>query len=100
MLAANPHAAVWLMSTPNGRQGFFYNEWTQGGSGWTRIEIPATRCPRISAKFLDGERTNMPDPIFRQEYLCEFLAADFAYFDTELVDKAFQPRDENGDLLS
>ena len=47
MVAVNPDAAIWLMFTPNGRQGFFYDEWSQGGPGWTRVEAPATHCPRI-----------------------------------------------------
>ena len=32
--------------------------------------------------------------MFRQEYLCEFLAADHAYFDPEAVADAFRPRSE------
>ena len=90
MVAANPHAAIWLISTPNGRQGFFYDEWSQGGPEWTRVETPATQCPRIRPEFLDEERRHLTDQKFRQEYLCEFLAADFAYFDPEAIDDAFK----------
>ena len=90
MVAANPAAAIWLMSTPNGRQGFFYDEWTQGGPQWTRVEAPATTCPRIRPAFLDEERTHMTDQTFRQDYLCEFIAADYAYFDPEAIDDAFR----------
>jgi hypothetical protein len=25
---------LWLMSTPNGQRGFFYNEWMDGGDRW------------------------------------------------------------------
>jgi hypothetical protein len=92
MIAANSHAAIWLMSTPNGRQGFFYDEWTHGGPEWTRVETPATRCPRIRPGFLDEERRHLSDQTFRQEYLCEFVAADYAYFDPEAIDDAFRPR--------
>ena len=95
MVAANADAAIWLMSTPNGRQGFFYDEWSQGGpSAWTRIETPATQCPRIRPEFLAEERRHITDQMFRQEYLCEFLAADHAYFDPEAVADAFRPRSE------
>ena len=90
MIAANPRAAIWLMSTPNGRQGFFHGEWTQGGPGWIRIEAPATRCPRIRPEFLEEERRHLADQKFRQEYLCEFIAADHAYFDPEAIDDAFR----------
>ncbi len=90
MVAANPRAAIWLMSTPNGRQGFFYDEWTNGGAAWTRIEAPATQCSRIRSEFLAEERRTLLDQTFRQEYLCEFVAADFAYFDPEAIDDAFR----------
>src|SRR5262249_48133394 len=90
MVATNENAAIWLMSTPNGRQGFFYDEWVRPDSEWPRIEAPATTCPRISAKFLKEERDHTPDQSFRSEYLCEFVAADFAYFDPEAVADAFR----------
>ena len=28
---------LWLMSTPNGKRGFFYEEWANGGERWTRV---------------------------------------------------------------
>jgi Terminase large subunit, T4likevirus-type, N-terminal len=40
MIAANPDAAIWLMSTPNGRQGFFYDEWAMGGPECKRTANP------------------------------------------------------------
>ena len=96
MVAANPDAAIWLMSTPNGRQGFFYDEWSQGGPEWKRVEAPATQCPRIRPGFLEEERRHLADQVFRQEYLCEFLAADFAYFDPESIEHAFRPQPAEG----
>ena len=90
MTATNADAAIWLMSTPNGRQGFFYHEWAQGGPIWTRIEAPATQCPRIRPEYLERERGHTPEQFFRQEYLCEFVAADHAYFDPDAIDDAFQ----------
>ena len=90
MIAANADACIWLMSTPNGRQGFFYDEWQNGGPEWTRVEAPATQCPRIRPEFLEAERCHMPDQKFRQEYLCEFTAADHAYFDPDAIDAAFR----------
>jgi hypothetical protein len=92
VIATNERAAIWLMSTPNGRQGFFYEEWVRPDSNWTRIEAPATTCPRISAEYLEEERQHHPDQHFRQEYLCEFVSADFAYFDPEAVADAFRKR--------
>jgi hypothetical protein len=80
--------ALWLMSTPFGKRGFFYEAWHGGDSDWERIRVPATECPRIPAKFLDEERKTMGERWFRQEYLCEFTDAVSAVFDRDLVEKA------------
>ncbi len=62
-----------LLTTPHGKRGHFHEAWTQGGDEWTRIEVPAQDCPRISAGFLEGEKLALGEWGFRQEYQCEFL---------------------------
>ena len=76
--------SLWLMSTPNGRSGFFFREWT-GPSPWLRVTATAAECPRIPAEFLEQERATMPDEMYRQEYGCEFLAGDGALFDEAAI---------------
>ena len=78
---------LWLMSTPNGRQGFFWEEWDRG-EGWERICVAAPDCPRIAARFLEEERAR-GDQWYRQEYLCEFLDREGAVFPRELIEAAF-----------
>ena len=56
-----------LMSTPFGRRGHFFAEWTEGGT-WDRTEIPATKCPRISEEFLREERKSLGDFWFSQDW--------------------------------
>ena len=74
---------LWMMSTPNGKQGVFYETWTKGGEEWVRVAVPATECGRISAEFLERERRGMPDRTFRQEYMCEFTDCEEAVFREE-----------------
>ena len=38
-----------LMSTPFGKRGHFFEEWTEGGSSWERIEVQSHRLPAHSA---------------------------------------------------
>jgi hypothetical protein len=64
-----------LMSTPNGQRGHFYRHWLEGGDDWYRITSSAYGDKRISKEFLDTERRAKGEAQFRQEYLCEFLAA-------------------------
>jgi hypothetical protein len=79
--------ALWLMSTPFGKRGFFHEAWSRG-EDWERFRVPATECARISAKFLDEERQTMGERWFRQEYLCEFVQAKDGVFDPEMIRKA------------
>jgi hypothetical protein len=68
-----------MMSTPYGRRGIFYEEWT-GDGAWERYEVPASRCPRISEEFLEEERGALPRRVFRQEYECSFEETDDQVF--------------------
>jgi len=76
---------VWLLSTPFGKRGFFYENWVEGGEEWIRVEAPATECERISEEFLDEERRQLGNAWFRQEYLCEFVDDDRQVFGRDLV---------------
>jgi hypothetical protein len=82
--------ALWLMSTPFGQRGFFYEEWANGGNRWKRVTVPATECPRISANFLADERAALGEWWFRQEYLCEFVEGNDSLFDYELVNTSIR----------
>ena len=53
MLAVSGGALI-MLSSPAGRRGVFFEEWTEG-AGWDRYEVPAEECPRIGVL---GARTN------------------------------------------
>jgi hypothetical protein len=80
---------IWLLSTPCGKRGFFYEEWTNGGDLWNRVSVPATECPRISAELLEEERRILGEDMFNQEFMCRFVDGNGAIFDRELVELAF-----------
>ncbi|MEJ1937334.1 terminase family protein, partial [Nostoc sp. NIES-2111] len=82
--------ALWLLSTPFGARGFFWKEWELGGEDWLRLEVKATDCARISAQFLEREKTRISAEWYRQEYLCEFLGAEHGPFRKELLDAAME----------
>ena len=81
--------ALWVMSTPLAKSGFFYEEWWNGGAEWDRVSVKATDCPRISARFLEEERRSLGEEAFRREYCCEFGDGVDAMFTREMVDGAF-----------
>ncbi len=83
---------IFIMSTPYGRRGHFYDIWTSGDPLWTRIEVPATECPRMSAEFLESERRALGESRFMQEYMCKFIETDDQVFSNEVIDRAFAER--------
>jgi hypothetical protein len=89
MLAINPQARLILLSTGNGKRGFFYEIWRNGDENeWLKIKITACECPRISEEFLESERRTMPDFLFRQEYFCEFTDAQTQIFSSADIQRA------------
>ena len=83
MLATSGGKLV-LMSTPAGRAGHFWEEWSRGGDVWERVIIKAEQVPRIPPEFLAEERRALGDMWYRQEYGGEFLQA---------ADQVFRPED-------
>ena len=92
-LAVRPMLAVsggglWLMSTPCGKRGFFWETWERGGPEWDRIRAPANECERIKREFLEEERETMGERRFQQEYMCEFVETESGMFERDLVERA------------
>ena len=80
---------LMMLSTPFGKRGVFYEEWTsEAGAGWERYEVPASQCPRIPASFLEEERLALGPWWYAQEYECRFMDVNDQIFPTEAVDRA------------
>ena len=77
--------ALMMLSTPYGKRGVFFEEWTEGGAGWERYEVPASAVPRISPEFLEEERRSLPEWVYRQEYECSFEDVEDQVFGHDLV---------------
>jgi len=78
---------VCLLSTPFGKRGFFHDEWHKG-QNWRKFRIPAELCPRITAEFLAAERAKS-EWWYRQEYCCEFVEDQYAFFNPDSIAAAF-----------
>jgi hypothetical protein len=92
-VAARPMLAVSggqlvALSTPFGNRGWWYEAW-RSAEAWVRYEVPATRCPRIPAEFLEEERRTLGTWWYTQEYECQFLDAQTAAFTRAEVELAF-----------
>ncbi len=83
---------LWMLSTPCGKRGFFYETWKQpevnSQEEFLRISVQADDCPRISPRFLEEQRAVMTGDSFRQEHMCEFIGSGDALFDPDLIEAA------------
>ena len=90
MLAVSGGRLV-LLSTPFGKRGFLWKEWSEGSPHWARVKVTAEQCPRISPEWLEGERASIGDWWYRQEYACEWLDPVDSAFATADVRAALDP---------
>jgi hypothetical protein len=77
---------LMMLSTPYGKRGVFYEEWS-GDGNWQRYEVPARMCPRISEEDLEEERKR-GRRYFAQEFECSFEETEDAVFSHEDVEAA------------
>jgi len=87
MLAVS-NGRLILMSTPNGKRGHFHEAWSKGGDEWDRVEVPASKCPRITPEFLKQERRDLGEYHYRQEYECEFVDSAHQLFRSADIERA------------
>ncbi len=81
--------SLMMLSTPYGKRGIFYEEWTSGSeAGWESYEVAAKDVPRISEGFLEEERRALPAWVYRQEYECSFEETEDQVFSYEDVEAA------------
>jgi hypothetical protein len=89
MLAVSGGRIV-LLSTPFGKRGFFYSEWTEG-KDWQKVKITAEQCPRIDKDWLLREKAMIGDWWYLQEYFCEFVETNDQIFSYEDIQAALDP---------
>jgi hypothetical protein len=89
MLAVSGGRLVCL-STPFGRAGWFYTEWSSG-QDWDRTKVVARECPRISQQFLGEEKRHMGDLAYREEYECEFVETRSQFLSDSQIESIFRP---------
>jgi hypothetical protein len=66
---------AWFFGTPKGRNGFWqlHQRGVSGDPEWSAFSGPTSQNPHISAEEIEAARRDLPDRVFRQEFLAEFL---------------------------
>jgi hypothetical protein len=77
-----------LLSTPNGRRGFFHDIWHDTGDDWERTRVVASDVPHRYPMGLEFFRRRMPLEYFQQEFFCEWLDTDGGLFSHEDIEAA------------
>ena len=64
-----------FISTPKGRNWFWenYQRGINGEEGWAAWTFPTVNNPYIAASEVEAAKRDLPEMIFRQEYLAEFI---------------------------
>ncbi len=91
-ILAAANGSLWALSTPNGQNGRFYDLWHSAPNNWTRFEIRAQDCPRLSAEFLASERSTYGETFYSQEYDCQFLAGGLQFLSRSQIEALLVPQ--------
>jgi hypothetical protein len=80
-----------MLSTPAGRRGTFFDLWhaTDDSDEWLRVAVPASRCPRISAAFLESEKKELGQVRYSEEYELAWVDNDTMAFSSSIIADAF-----------
>ena len=79
---------AWFISTPNGIN--YFHELFQRGQDpahpdWASFHMPSTVNPHIPADEIAGKRLELPELVFRQEYLAEFVTFGAGLVKPEMI---------------
>lgn len=74
---------AYMLSTPKG-MNFFHECFAlgqdQANAEWASFQMPTTANPYIDPREVEAARQELPEMVFRQEYLAEFLQNEGAVF--------------------
>tara|TARA_Y100000310_G_scaffold104180_1_gene102509 strand:- start:123 stop:1370 length:1248 start_codon:yes stop_codon:yes gene_type:complete len=77
---------IILLSTPHGKEGFYYDCFQN--EDYSSFHISSEECGRIDDKFLKREKERMTKVQYAQEYLGEFVDELMQFFSTDLIRSA------------
>lgn len=104
---ATTNGAIWVIGTPAGARGWYYELWKNGPKSptaatadiaaapmdpWFKSLYLASENPRISPQYLAEMRLTRGEAWIRQEFGCEFLHDGQTLLHPDDVDALFAPR--------
>lgn len=88
-----------FISTPRGQNWFYgvYQNGVRGVHGWESFTYPTSANPFIDPGEIEVARAELPEIIFRQEYLADFVDSEGAVFRRVREAAVLQPLDKPAD---
>lgn len=86
---------LWLLSTPNSRQGYFYEAYTDTSMGFKTFHVNSEQVAEGRPEpqrtwminYLERERTRMTELQYAQQYLAQFLEELNQMFSDDLINE-------------
>lgn len=79
---------AWFISTPKGLN-YFYELFQRGQDtaypDWASFHMPSTTNPHIPHDFIEQRRRELPELVFRQEHLAEFVVMGAGLIKPEMI---------------
>jgi phage FluMu gp28-like protein len=73
-----------IISTPYGKQGFFWNKWSKENNWFTK-QVPSWENPKIGANYIEEQREQLTSIQFKQEVRGEFDSNENSFLDESLL---------------
>jgi phage terminase large subunit-like protein len=83
-----------FISTPKGRN-WFWHLFNSNAEGWQSWQLPTTSNPFIDPAEVEIARQQLPERVFRQEYLAEFIDDNDAVFRRVMAAATATPQDSH-----
>ncbi len=83
--------AIWVLSTPAGRRGWFFDLHEDPRNGWEKHRVTVYQSGQYDAERIELMRSSMPAFEFASEYECVFGDTATQLFSTELIDAMVDP---------
>jgi len=86
------------LSTPKGKRGWFYDKWISEDTDWLRLNARAIDSPRIDKSRLAGQKRDLGERLYSQEFENEFIEAEGQLFSDETIAAIFDHTGFDGAL--
>jgi hypothetical protein len=90
-----------FISTPKGRNWFWehYQKGLAGDNDWAAFTYPTLSNPYIQPEEVEAAKRDLPELIFRQEYMAEFLEGEGSVFRNIMACMTAQPGEHAGHYI-